>query len=254
MTFLNQTLIVEVKNITRELHHEESILKDQAIVKGINILEVSLEELPDVAHLLSKKDVIVAGTITFMKKVCSIAKLNLPHNNSYPACLFKYLKRSVTVGKTLAEVKYLIAKNGPLFVKPVNTKVFTGFVTSDQNDFRFAVADDNELVYYSEPVEFLEEWRAYVTFNRCVAIRKTTGEIAASDPAAIKFAHKLVEVMNLNNPNNLSGYAIDFGRLSTGELALVEVNDGYSLGAYGYLGSKYFDLIQARWNQIRDFK
>jgi hypothetical protein len=45
--------------------------------------------------------------------------------------------------------------------------------------------------------------------------------------------------------------AIDFGSLSTGETALVEVNDGFGIGAYADTATEaYMEMLIARWNQI----
>lgn len=51
-----------------------------------------------------------------------------------------------------------------------------------------------------------------------------------------------------------AGYAIDFGVLSTGETALVEMNDGFSLGAYNIGPKVYMDLIIARWEELLSTK
>ena len=47
-----------------------------------------------------------------------------------------------------------------------------------------------------------------------------------------------------------AGFALDLGILSTGQVALVEANDGYSLGAYAIAGSPYHDLLEARWAEL----
>ncbi|MMZ69751.1 hypothetical protein D1872_326510 [compost metagenome] len=48
-----------------------------------------------------------------------------------------------------------------------------------------------------------------------------------------------------------AGYAVDFGVLSTGQTALVELNDGFSIGAYdGIEAGLYWEVIQARWQEL----
>ncbi|MDY7014869.1 MAG: ATP-grasp domain-containing protein [Cyanobacteriota bacterium] len=49
---------------------------------------------------------------------------------------------------------------------------------------------------------------------------------------------------------SVAGYSLDFGVLETGETALVEMNDGFSLGNYGLADGKYTDLILARWKEL----
>lgn len=46
-------------------------------------------------------------------------------------------------------------------------------------------------------------------------------------------------------------YAIDFGVLTTGETALIEVNDAFAIGAYDNVpGDLYLMMLKARWNQL----
>lgn len=58
-------------------------------------------------------------------------------------------------------------------------------------------------------------------------------------------------INKLNNSSDVyAGYAIDFGVLSTGETALVEMNDGFSVGAYGINQEDYTDMVMARWEEL----
>lgn len=44
-----------------------------------------------------------------------------------------------------------------------------------------------------------------------------------------------------------AAYALDFGILADGKTALVEWNDGFSLGSYGLDRKSYTDLLIVRW-------
>lgn len=46
------------------------------------------------------------------------------------------------------------------------------------------------------------------------------------------------------------GYAVDFGLARDGRTLLVEVNDGYALGAYGLEPHAYAHLLAARWYEL----
>ena len=54
----------------------------------------------------------------------------------------------------------------------------------------------------------------------------------------------------LGSGESTAGYGVDFGVLSMGETALVEWNDGFSLGAYGLDKALYTELTVARWNEL----
>lgn len=45
-------------------------------------------------------------------------------------------------------------------------------------------------------------------------------------------------------------YCLDVGVLSTGETALIEVNDGFSVGMYGMSKELYAELLQTRWKEL----
>ncbi|MEM8604121.1 MAG: ATP-grasp domain-containing protein, partial [Cyanobacteria bacterium P01_H01_bin.121] len=53
-----------------------------------------------------------------------------------------------------------------------------------------------------------------------------------------------------NAGDSYAGYAIDFGVLTSGQTALVEMNDGFAVGAYGIDSRNYTDMIWARWEQL----
>ncbi len=47
-----------------------------------------------------------------------------------------------------------------------------------------------------------------------------------------------------------AGYGLDVGMLPDGQTALVEWNDGYSLGSCGLARADYADLLIARWCEL----
>jgi hypothetical protein len=47
-----------------------------------------------------------------------------------------------------------------------------------------------------------------------------------------------------------AAYGADFGVTAGGETLLIEVNDGYALGAYGLFSADYARLLASRWAQM----
>lgn len=74
----------------------------------------------------------------------------------------------------------------------------------------------------SDVVSFKEEWRYYVANGKILAAYWYLGEEKEIDPPEL----------NVQWPKYFCG-AVDFGRLSTGEIALVENNLPYGCGWYG---------------------
>ena len=74
----------------------------------------------------------------------------------------------------------------------------------------------------SEIVDFTDEWRYYVANGKVLAAYWYFGQEAEVDPPELDFAF----------PSSFCG-AVDFGRLDSGEVALVENNLPYACGWYG---------------------
>ena len=53
-----------------------------------------------------------------------------------------------------------------------------------------------------------------------------------------------------SSPDCVTGFCLDFGVTKCGETLLIEMNDGFSLGAYGLHPSLYADLIISRWEEL----
>lgn len=106
----------------------------------------------------------------------------------------------------------------PCFVKPADRyKRFTGFVA----DFPAG----GECIH-SEVVEFVDEWRHYVAGGVSLCSWWYQGNEATGDddPHGPPLPFEV--------PADFCG-AVDIGRLSTGEIALVEVQHPYGIGWYG---------------------
>jgi hypothetical protein len=147
---------------------------------------------------------------------------------------------------TLAEARRSTA---PVFVKPsARTKRFTGLVLGGGDDWRIAGTPGREPVWCSDVVEWISEWRCYVIGSRLryVAYCDGTRDAALDETVVLDAIARLAE-----DPNHPTAYAIDFGVLSTGETALIEMNDGFSIGAYDNVSPQiYLEMIEARWVQL----
>lgn len=170
--------------------------------------------------------------------------------------------RQVTAGQARAGLNLGLGEvEGRFFVKPVRTKLFTGFVFDgarppaqiNSNDWmeRRAFMDlpADELVWVSEVVDLVCEWRFYV------AGRKILGQ-ARYDPdgedGALAPDHGIVRSMaadlQLEHP-----VAIDVGVTRQGQTILIEVNDAWALGNYhqALTDRQYTEFLYARWQQLQ---
>lgn len=192
---------------------------------------------------------VVAGSVDLVKHALRAHGKELPVENSYPECLKPLLFRHVQKLSTLREAKALLDKGRELFIKPVAVKRFTGFVTMDSYDPRFNGASASAPCWISEPVEFVSEWRAYIVDGAIQQVCFAPGSGDESRKPNIPTMHDAVKAMTAAGAP--IGYALDFGVLSNGLTALVEMNDGYSLGAYENLDADvYWELISKRWLEM----
>ena len=53
--------------------------------------------------------------------------------------------------------------------------------------------------------------------------------------------------------NSPKAYCIDVGVLSSGETALIEVNDAFSIGIYSMPKEVYAELLITRWNELKGY-
>lgn len=196
------------------------------------------------------KDDLVAGNITIMHNVFKQLGVEIPETHDYPDVLKPYLKRKVWSGK-LRDILRPIEDGyaDEFFIKPKERlKRFTGFVVKDMSSlYQFGNISKNIEVWASEVVYWISEYRVYVVNGKVRGIKYYNGNPDVQ--------LDLITVDNAIDDYENSGlapkaYGIDFGVLDTGETALIEVNDGYSIGNYELDDKDYADLIETRWNEI----
>jgi hypothetical protein len=128
-------------------------------------------------------------------------------------------------------------------------KAFIGRVFYSYGDLQYIYGVSKKLpIICSTCVNFITEYRVYIIQGIIISIQQYDGDISVPIPYNdIYHAISLLE----ESCEKYSGYAIDFGLLDTGQLALVEMNDGYAIGAYGDISSvDYYHLIMARWEEL----
>jgi hypothetical protein len=240
-------LIIVEHHSGYRLNHEDAIAKRWGLANGAAVDIAALSQLQR-ARVLTRDAGLVVGTIPFIRAALKQRKLEMPVINCYPECLKPYLCRHIDACQ-LHQAIHRAESGGSLFVKPsARLKRFTGFLLQDRRDPQIAGVPMAEPVYASAKVDWLSEWRYYVANGNIQCVSHYSG-----DPSAIpdyKIAEAAVKTYSAED-GAPSGYAIDFGVLTTGETALVEVNDGFGIGAYAdTVTDAYMEMLIARWNQI----
>lgn len=227
--------------------HSQNI---QKAISGFNELAcevVPYYSLDDMYDQICREDIVV----DYIKQCENVfAKFGVfhPHVDDYPECLKEFLGRKIwrdTINSIAADEKKWSAG---WFVKPVESKVFTGKVISSIKDLIGCGAyNDNFEVLYSEPIEFVREWRCFVYYDEIIDVRPYKGDWHYNYDANILDAMMKRFVHWDKRPMACS---IDIGVTKDRRTLLIECNDAYSLGSYGLQDFKYAKLLLARWSQF----
>jgi hypothetical protein len=233
----------------------------RAVAQGAALLDVpvhrvSLESLPEQREALVA-GALPVGSVEFVRASMHLAGIDEPESLTYPPELDALLGRRVTT-MPLDRVR------GTRFVKPVTTKLFTGFVWHesrrdddyDEHDFEqlqvLRALPRDTMLWVTEPVRFQCEWRYYVLDGQVIGAGRydPDGEDDAPAPSPMVL-HEAVAAMSKVADRPVS-YAVDLGVLESGDTVLVEVNDAWAIGLYGRAlePKDYLRFLAARWNQI----
>jgi len=196
------------------------------------------------------------GSVEFVRRAMELAGIPEPQNLSYPPGCHEFLGRSVE-RRTSGEV---LAAGAEVFVKPVATKLFNGFVLRPQADAADVDEHDREqlkilwqlplttLVYASPVVEFQSEWRYYVQGGEVIGRARydADGPEDAKEPDE-GVLRRCIEALAIGHP-----HALDMGVLVDGSTILVEANDGWGLGLYrgAMKPAAYLNFLAQRWESL----
>lgn len=230
-----------------------------ACLLDIPVRACSIDNLGQWKNLLSGAEGILTvpiGSVEFIRSAIDVAGLREPQPMSYPESLHPFLHREIRI-TTAGEANY------GQFVKPVATKLFTGFVVPDltknltpdehtTEQYRvFLSLPKDTPVWISERVSFVSEHRVYIHNAKIVGVgRYDDGEDDALMPSD-ETVQEMVKTIE-STGEAPAAYSIDVGVLSDGTTALVECNDAWALGYYrGSLSNKdYLIMLITRWAQI----
>ncbi|NMO19135.1 ATP-grasp domain-containing protein [Pyxidicoccus fallax] len=196
------------------------------------------------------RDTLVAGYVPTVLGALKQLGIEPPPTNDYPRCLEPFLHRRMWTSTVRRLTESLLELSSPpVFAKPVGRrKRFTGHVFRTADDLLLLErASMNTQLICSEAVRWLSEYRVFVVRGTIVGIRHYAGDASVRvHEDTVGEAVRLLE----SSGEATAGYGVDFGVLATGETALVEWNDGFSLGAYGLERGHYADLTVARWCEL----
>jgi hypothetical protein len=232
-----------------QLRVEESLLRSEFERRGIPITLYTMKRILR-RDLPISPQTFISGDMDAMHGAMRQLGIPVPEPNDYPQCLLSYLHRKIWKS-TLKDIEqgFLTENISFMFVKPADRrKNFSGKVFSSYEDFwHLGNICRRQEVWCAEVVKWRSEFRVYVIDNKIVSVDNYAGDLNSKiDQTVVEsalFAYR-------NSGEAPAAYGIDFGVLESGETALVEANDGYSLGAYTIQAQPYTDLLIRRWEEL----
>jgi hypothetical protein len=232
-----------------KLRHEERLVVEELTHRGIPI-EFYTEKRIRRRQLPLDRESLVVGDMPCIAGALQQLSIPEPAPNDYPASLNEFLYRRIW-RSTLGALEFGLCdgRYPAIFAKPANRcKRFTGCVLETEYDlFKVSGVSRREELWCSEVITWLSEYRIYVVNSEIRSIDFYAGNPEITiDLTEIDRAIELLDKAG----ESYAGYAIDFGVLATGETALVEMNDGFSLGAYKIEPKNYTEMLLARWQEL----
>lgn len=231
------------------LRHEEALVVPVLRARGVDV-ELFTRKLIDRRALPLSEDTFVMGAMDAMHGAMKQLGIAVPAPDDYPAVLVPWMGRRIWRA-TLRDVEAGVWSESAdaVFAKPADRrKSFTGRVFRHHDDLYYlGGVSRRQAVLCSEVVHWLSEYRVYVIEERIVAVSHYAGDRDGQiDLAQVQSAIDAYRAAQTAP----CAYAIDFGVLANGETALIEANDGYSLGAYDIDAEVYTDLLLMRWREL----
>jgi len=138
----------------------------------------------------------------------------------------------------------------PVFIKPLTEhKLFTGFVVNQFSDLiKISHLDGDVDILQSSVSHFISEYRIFIDRQDILGCKNYTGDYRVLPD--FFFINRAIQEYGKVTTNTPLAYSLDFAITNAGETQLIEINDGFALGAYGLNPIYYCKMIRDRWHQI----
>lgn len=232
--------------IRREKNNQFENFNFYIAYKGLKDLGAEIKYFSDIKEVSDNKpeDLIVSGIGDVRYILDKLGKkyptLEYPESISKPEYLGRQIWKDI-LGNIMCNKEKM-----NVFIKPAaGGKLFTGTIIKNFRDFRNCVGvPENTKVWCSEIVNFISEYRCFIRYGKVIGVKHYSGDYFVVPDKKVLF--NIIEDYK-DAPN---AYALDLGITDKGKTLLVEVNEGYSVGAYGLDSINYVKLLETRWAQL----
>lgn len=197
---------------------------------------ITFEEIEQFKSLI--KTNLFVGSVEFMKGVFNqigLSDVGLPRNSNRSS-------KIISLGEAIEKNK----QGERIFIKPVDIKLFTGFVMEGYNYtcLKDLPMDTKLRSYKPFSQTILSEWRIYIHKGEIEDARQYYGELLLTPD--IDYINKVL----CQNYDMSGAYTIDIAILKDGTNVVVEFNDMWAIGNYGVPNDIYVDMLKSRYFEI----
>jgi ATP-grasp domain, R2K clade family 2 len=187
---------------------------------------------------------LAVGGLPFIRAALRQLSVEMPAVDDYPASLSDHMHRTVWPS-TIGQLRGALERGSPLFAKPrLKRKRFVAQVFAEGDELPLVSLPSGLAVWCGEPVVWRSEFRVFVVNGVELDRRNYDGDPLVEPDGLV--VGQCIALMGLQ----MAGYALDIGVLDSGQTAVVEVNEGFSLGGYGVSPTVMADVLIARWTQL----
>jgi hypothetical protein len=154
------------------------------------------------------------------------------------------LNRNIFTMKLDSFIEMFKQTKKPMFVKPVQTKLFDGILISDETHLNYLRDFDNPLVLVCDKIDIVSEFRAYVHNGKLVYCCNYSGDFKLSPN------YNYIDMLIKNYKDAPVAYTIDVAILNDRSMTAIEFNDFWSIGAYGLYSIDYARMLEDRYFEI----
>lgn len=153
------------------------------------------------------------------------------------------LNREIVTMKLNDFVNAFKRTNKPMFVKPVQTKLFDGVLISKQEHLSYLKLENCDILVCNQ-LNIVSEHRVYVHNKKAIYSCNYNGDFRINPN--FNYVDKLIDAYK----EQPIAYTVDVAILKDGSMTVIEFNDFWAIGSYGLYCINYAQMLLDRYFEI----
>ncbi len=228
------------------------ISKHQLLNRGIDVVDFDGTDLLSLERKNPRLGDICIGSVEACTKFFELVGIKTPNYIGYPNELLPFY------GRKIWSCEFSEIDKFPIFIKPKNgVKLFTGTVLESEKDKKlisslYTNINDGTEIFCSETIDIISEWRCFVNKGDLKGIHWYDGDF--KEFLTKEMVDTINDMISSYKTSPIS-YTLDVGIVNNGlskKIILIEVNDFWAIGSYGFNSKEYVRMTVDRFNEIKN--